>query len=336
MKRFLALLITLILFVFSVSYAESSFFIGEELPEHSIYATAVVGDQYVLYDTMGPHYCLYRGETFLSDLPSLTNFDTNDDMLLIYRSALCVVSDEQSFYGVEMNLDKNYGTSTIKFGRGEVHRLNFEDNTTELVAELDVSPAIVKQEGSSIESMMRFIGAALSGNNLYLVFEVPFSQVESGVFFADEADIEHFALRYELGNPTPQRIPLAGGAKLIAAQGSTILYSALTADSNDVQICMLDTTTDSANDLRKRGAACKFCLRHSERQAILQSEWSGIRNGRDGKNDARRALPVPRHSGAVPAVRQSDWRMDDRSVGAAHDRPEREGQHREALRLRRS
>ena len=83
MKRFLALLITLILFVFSVSYAESSFFIGEELPEHSIYATAVVGDQYVLYDTMGPHYCLYRGETFLSDLPSLTNFDTNDDMLLI-------------------------------------------------------------------------------------------------------------------------------------------------------------------------------------------------------------------------------------------------------------
>ena len=223
MKRFLALLITLILFVFSVSYAESSFFIGEELPEHSIYATAVVGDQYVLYDTMGPHYCLYRGETFLSDLPSLTNFDTNDDMLLIYRSALCVVSDEQSFYGVEMNLDKNYGTSTIKFGRGEVHRLNFENNTTELVAELDVSPAIVKQEGSSIESMMRFIGAALSGNNLYLVFEVPFSQVESGVFFADEADIERFALRYELGNPTPQRIPLAGGAKLIAAQGSTIL-----------------------------------------------------------------------------------------------------------------
>ena len=261
MKRFLALLITLILFVFSVSYAESSFFIGEELPEHSIYATAVVGDQYVLYDTMGPHYCLYRGETFLSDLPSLTNFDTNDDMLLIYRSALCVVSDEQSFYGVEMNLDKNYGTSTIKFGRGEVHRLNFEDNTTELVAELDVSPAIVKQEGSSIESMMRFIGAALSGNNLYLVFEQP-AQASSSLFFADEADIEHFALRYELGNPTPQRIPLAGGAKLIAAQGSTILYSALTADSNDVQICMLDTTTDQRTVLQtisgKEGRPANF------------------------------------------------------------------------------
>lgn len=261
MKRFLALLITLILFVFSVSYAESSFFIGEELPEHSIYATAVVGDQYVLYDTMGPHYCLYRGETFLSDLPSLTNFDTNDDMLLIYRSALCVVSDEQSFYGVEMNLDKNYGTSTIKFGRGEVHRLNFENNTTELVAELDVSPAIVKQEGSSIESMMRFIGAALSGNNLYLVFEQP-AQASSSLFFADEADIEHFALRYELGNPTPQRIPLAGGAKLIAAQGSTILYSALTADSNDVQICMLDTTTDQRTVLQtisgKEGRPANF------------------------------------------------------------------------------
>ena len=249
MKRILVLVMVLVLFMFSTCTAEG-FFFGSYTAEHSLHAVAVIGDQYVLYDTIGSHYCLYRGETLLSDLSSRTNFDTNDKMQRIYRSALCVVSDEQSFYGIEMNLDENYNTSTVKFGRGEVHRLNFENNTTELVAELDVSPAIVKQEGSSIESMMRFIGAALSGNNLYLVFEVPLSQVESGVFFADEADIEHFALRYELGNPTPQRISLAGGAKLIAAQGSTILYSALTADSNDVQICMLDTTTDQRTVLQ--------------------------------------------------------------------------------------
>ena len=261
MKRILVLVMVLVLFMFSTCTAEG-FFFGSYAAEHSLHAVAVIGDQYVLYDTIGSHYCLYRGETLLSDLSSRTNFDTNDKMQRIYRSALCVVSDEQSFYGIEMNLDENYNTSTVKFGRGEVHRLNFEGNTTELVAELDVSPAIVKQEGSSIESMMRFIGAALSGNNLYLVFEVPLSQVESGVFFADEADIEHFALRYELGNPTPQRIPLAGGAKLIAAQGSRILYSALTADSNDVQICMLDTTPDQRTVLQtisgKEGRPANF------------------------------------------------------------------------------
>lgn len=260
MKRILVLVMVLVLFMFSTCTAEG-FFFGSYTAEHSLHAVAVIGDQYVLYDTIGSHYCLYRGETLLSDLSSQTNFDTNDKMQRIYRSALCVVSDEQSFYGIEMNLDENYNTNTVKFGRGEVHRLNFEDNTTELVAELDVSPAIVKQEGSSIESMMRFIGAALSGNNLYLVFEQP-AQASSSLFFADEADIEHFALRYELGNPTPQRIPLAGGAKLIAAQGSTILYSALTADSNDVQICMLDTTTDQRTVLQtisgKEGRPANF------------------------------------------------------------------------------
>lgn len=260
MKRILVLVMILVLFMFSTCTAEG-FFFGSYTAEHSLHAVAVIGDQYVLYDTIGSHYCLYRGETLLSDLSSRTNFDTNDKMQRIYRSALCVVSDEQSFYGIEMNLDENYNTNTVKFGRGEVHRLNFEDNTTELVAELDVSPAIVKQEGSSIESMMRFIGAALSGNNLYLVFEQP-ALVDSSVFFANEADIERFALRYELDNPTPQRIPLAGGAKLIAAQGSTILYSALTADSNDVQICMLDTTTDQRTVLQtisgKEGRPANF------------------------------------------------------------------------------
>lgn len=217
MKRILVLVMVLVLFMFSTCTAEG-FFFGSYAVEHSFHAVAVIGDQYVLYDTIGSHYCLYRGETLLGDLHALTNFESNKSGRNIYRSALCVVSDGQSFYGIEMNLDSDYSAGVIKFGRGEVHRLNFEDNTTELVAKLDVSPAIVKQEGSSIESMMGFIGAALSGNNLYLVFEVPLSQVESGAFFADEADIEHFALRYELGNPTPQRIPLAGGAKLIAAR----------------------------------------------------------------------------------------------------------------------
>ena len=265
MNRIFRLALVFILamsFIIASAHASEGFFFGTVDYEHSLYSTAALGDQYVLYDVMGYHYYLYRGETLLGDIHALTNFESNKSGRNIYRSALCVVSDEQSFYGIEMNLDSDYSAGVIKFGRGEMHRLNFEDNTTELVAELDVSPAIVKQEGSSIESMMGFIGAALSGNNLYLVFEVPLSQVESGAFFADEADIEHFALRYELGNPTPQRIPLAGGAKLIAAQGSTILYSALTADSNDVQICMLDTTTDQRTVLQtisgKEGRPANF------------------------------------------------------------------------------
>ena len=118
MNRFFKFALICILamsFIIADANASMSILYSTDIPEHTLYSTAALGDQYVLYDVMGYHYYLYRGETLLGDIHALTNLESNKNGRNIYRSALCVVSDEQSFYGIEMNLDENYNTSTVKF-----------------------------------------------------------------------------------------------------------------------------------------------------------------------------------------------------------------------------
>lgn len=257
MKRILSLIIALIL-VLSISavYAEG-FYFGYAAASPSYFSAAAINDLFLCCNRTETKYLLYNGETVQSSLSYFTALETSETKR-VYRTALCAIDDGENFYGIELYTSEDYSAGSTKIDHGEVRRLDFERQTSDLVAEIDLSPAFDPQY--SQDMCMSFINGTLSQNRLYLVFETPL--VEKGLYFGDSSEYEHFLLRYELGNPTPQRFELAGGAELIAAEGDLVMYSALSTDSNDVQICMLDTSTGNRTVLQtipgKNGRAGHF------------------------------------------------------------------------------
>ena len=244
MKRCFAIMVALACFLsFGViAQADANFYFGDSSLSISLYTAASCDNLFLCCDMYNSQYLLYDGDSLQKSMSSVTLFESGTTRT--YRSALCVVSSDTDFYSVETNITQNSSAGSFKFNSFELRKLNIDQNSSEVIAEIDVSPAIVKYDSSDYEACMRFINAAMSGDRLYIVFETPIeSSASSGLTFAAEEEIEHFLLRYEVGNPTPKRFELAGGADLIAAQGDLVMYSAPVAGSNDVQICMLDTAS---------------------------------------------------------------------------------------------
>lgn len=252
MKRFFGFFVVVLLcasIFMGCASADIGVYFGIPTLTNNLYSAAACKDVLLCCNTNNADYILYNGESIESRIPYVTLLE-GDVTNRRYRSPLGVVSDGENFYSIEMSIHEDTAAEIFKFEHAEFRRLNIEQQSSELVSELDISPAIVLQTGSKLETCMRFLSAALSNNTLYLAFETPAESSNSGFVFIDESEYKHFVLRYELGNPTPQRFELAGGAELIAAEGDLVLYSALSTDSNDVQICMLDTSTGSRSVLQ--------------------------------------------------------------------------------------
>lgn len=264
MKRFFGFFVVVLLcasIFMGYASADAGFYFGTPTITNNLYSAAACKDAFLCCNINNADYILFNGESIQSRFPYVTILE-GDVSNQRYRSPLGVVSDGENFYSIEMSIHEDRTAEIFKFERVEFRRINIEQQSTELVAELDISPAIVLQTGSKRETCMRFLSAALSNSILYLAFETPTESNNSGFMFADESDFEHFVLRYEIGNPTPQRFVLAGGAELVTAEGDLVMYSALSADSNDVQICMLDTSTGNRSALQtipgKNGRASRF------------------------------------------------------------------------------
>ena len=263
MKRVLWFFVTILLCtsMFAACGKAEGMVFPNYIPDNtpSYYSGTAFNDTFLCCNMTGSKFTVFNGESIQSQFSYITSIEASEHKS-IYRSALCVVNDGTNFYSVEVTVDQDASTDSFKFKNAELRRLDIEKQDSQSIAEIDISPAITETTNANHEACMRFINAALSQNRLYLVFETPFQS--SGIYFADDAELEHFLLRYELGNPTPQRFELAGGAELIAAEGDLVMYSALSTDSNDVQICMLDTSTGNRTVLQtipgKNGRASRF------------------------------------------------------------------------------
>ena len=264
MKRFFGFFVVVLLcasIFMGYASADVGVYFGTPTLTNNLYSAAACKDAFLCCNTNNADYILYNDESIQSRFPYVTILE-GDVSNRRYRSPIGVVSDGENFYSIEMSIHEDNTAEIFKFERAEFRRINIEQQSTDLVAELDISPAIVLQTGSKRETCMHFLSAALSNNILYLAFETPTESNNSGVRFTDESEFEHFVLRYELGNPIPQRFVLAGGAELVAAEGNLVMYSALSTDSNNVQICMLDTSTGNRSVLQtisgKNGRASRF------------------------------------------------------------------------------
>ena len=263
MKRVLWFFVTILLCtsMFAACGKAEGMVFPNYIPDNtpSYYSGTAFNDSFLCCNMTGSKFTIFNGESIQSQFSYITSIEASEHKS-VYRSALCVVNDGTNFYSVEVTVNQDASTDSFKFKSAELRRLDIEKQDSQSIAEIDISPAITETTDVNHEACMRFINAALSQNHLYLVFETPFQS--SGIYFADDAELEHFLLRYELGNPTPQRFELAGGAELVAAEGDLVMYSALSADSNDVQICVLDTSTGNRSVLQtisgKNGRAGHF------------------------------------------------------------------------------